>query len=168
MALFFVFLNQSLVFANAELCNAVKTGNKDAVIKFLENTENLKVMCDNFGKSPLIHWAAIHGHFHIVEVLLKKGVDPNLKVGDKTPLLALLSPANRIHPASQIGVTIMLLAYGADPTAKSMTGPTVEYLARITGNRRLYDIIKTAIKDPEGTRKKLLASFDEYDAKHKK
>ena len=73
---------------------------------------------DDLGPNFDLNGAVFHGHWQLTQFLLEQGADPNvpLESTGETPLHSTLSAANR--PVTNL-IVELLLAYGADPNAKT-------------------------------------------------
>src|ERR1700752_2907748 len=58
------------------MIEAVKRGDRDSVRAILESDNRLAAQRDESGATPL-HYAALNGHRHIVQLLLERGADIN-------------------------------------------------------------------------------------------
>lgn len=132
---------------------------------------------DAFLYTPL-HWAAIQGHWDVVEVLVEHDADVNAIGGDGgTPLHlashhdrpdmirllldqgADLSIQNRwgrtpLHVAARRNcdlVAALLLSRGADPNATTKEGWTPLHVAQMAGHPRVRDLLLAHGADPERT-----------------
>ncbi len=122
----------------ANFMDAVRRGNKDAVVAFLNKYEDAANTHDDFfsnGKTALI-WAAKYGHKDIVELLLEKGADINAKDRSGwTPLMevAMSGPFEMLE---------FLLERGADFDAKSNNGTTALVYAQANGIQAAVDVLE--------------------------
>ena len=113
---------------------ASEDGDLEKVSAMLKDNPNLVFSrIVHFGNTPL-HAAAFNGQKHIVELLLAKGVDVNVKnQNDSTPL----------HNAADDGhtdVVELLLAKGADVNAKSNYDLTPLHMAT-KSNKQVVELL---------------------------
>lgn len=89
-------------------------GDTSAVRYLIGHGAGLKDLGRNFD----LNGAVFHGHWQLTQFLLEQGADPNLPLEDtgETPLHSALSASNR--PVANVLIKL-LLAYGADPNAKT-------------------------------------------------
>ena len=90
-------------------------GDVSAVRYLLAKGATLSALGPNFD----LNGAAFHGHWQLVQFLLENGADPSgiIQPTGETPLHSCLSKAN--DPSTK-HVVQLLLAYGADPNAKTI------------------------------------------------
>lgn len=83
----------------------------------------------DLGPNLDLNGAAFHGHWQLAQFLLETGADPNAPLADtgETPLHSAASVANR--PAHDHVVRV-LLAAGADPTARTLQGAATDAFMR--------------------------------------
>ncbi len=152
----------------SELLEKIRDGRTDLVIEFLaagksadSSHENgvpiikwcayygdvtaIRILCEQgvaletLGENFDLNGAAFHGHWQLCQYLLEQGADPNFPLPEtgETPLHNCISP-NR--PSTNI-IVEMLLAYGADTNAKTISGAeTGSFMrdARCNGERPLH------------------------------
>jgi ankyrin repeat protein len=118
---------------NDQLFAAAQLGNINLVINSLAQGADVDAV-HNIGVTPL-YIASQNGHLAVVELLLKKGADPEFKfpVNDMTPL------CNSAYNG-KAAVVQMLLDYGADIEAK-IGSATVLHLAAQRGQREVVKLL---------------------------
>jgi|GEM_PF-2372430 len=118
---------------NDQLFTAAQLGNINLVINLLAQGADVDAV-HNIGVTPL-YIASQNGHLAVVELLLKKGADPEFKfpVNDMTPL------CNAAYNG-KAAVVQMLLDYGADIEAK-IGSATVLHLAAQRGQREVVKLL---------------------------
>ena len=102
---------------SADLWAAARTGNLQAIKRYIEEGGDINALDNGFRLSAL-SWGALHGQAEVVQFLIKNGADVNIKSGDgATPL----------HSAAFLGrvdVAKLLLENGADIKARDNDGAT--------------------------------------------
>ena len=100
---------------SADLWSAARTGNLQAIKRYIEEGGNINALDNGFRLSAM-SWGALHGQTEVVQLLIENGVDVNIKSGDgATPL----------HSAAFLGrvdVAKLLLENGADIKARNNDG----------------------------------------------
>ena len=100
-----------------ELWSAAKTGNIEAVKRFLADNADINAVDSRFGVTPLC-WAAFSGRAEIIELLIESGADVNAKNRDA---------GTALHGAAFLGqaeAAALLIQNGADTNAKHESGDT--------------------------------------------
>jgi hypothetical protein len=139
--------------ASENLIEAAKQGDLERVKGILETNDRLANLRDEAGATPL-HYAAIHGHRQIVQVLLERGADINSRDGQfgATPAgwaieylremggyLAIelddLAYAIRLGDTRWVGR--FLKRFPALRHARDPEGRALQKLARESGNREI-------------------------------
>ena len=102
---------------SADLWAAARTGDLQAIKRYIEKGEDLNALDKTFQLSA-VAWSALYGQIEVVRLLIESGVDVNIKNGDgATPL----------HSAAFLGrvdVAELLLKNGADIKARNNDGAT--------------------------------------------
>jgi mono/diheme cytochrome c family protein len=159
---------------------ASRRGDHFAVQHYLRKAPESIDARDRFGYTPL-HWAAVQGHWAILETLVEGGADVNAVGGDGgTPLHlaahhdrpdmirllldegADLTIHNRwgrtpLHVAARRNcdlVASLFLARGADPSATTKEGWTPLHVAQMAGHPRVRDVLLAHGADPNRTDEK--------------
>ena len=117
---------------------AAEAGDDATVAELIRNDPKLVSNTNSIGYTPL-HVAAIDGHGHVVECLLRNGADINRqsasdKSGRSTPL----------HCAAyngQLEVTRLLLSKAANIEAKEMNGCTPLHIASFMGENQVVELL---------------------------
>ena len=102
---------------NSQLCIAAKTGNADAVEKYITAGADINSKDREYGVTPLC-WAAFGGNVEIMELLIQQGADVNARNRDA---------GTALHGAAFFGhaeVVELLIQNGADTHAKHESGDT--------------------------------------------
>ncbi|PYT13412.1 MAG: hypothetical protein DMG59_20515 [Acidobacteria bacterium] len=138
---------------SADLIAAVKEGDLERVKGILETDDRLANLRDESGATPL-HYAALHGHRQIVELLLKQGADINstdIQFG-ATPAgwaieylremgghlaIELDDLAYAIRAGDTRWVSRFLARFPALRDARDTEGTPFQKLARESGNREI-------------------------------
>lgn len=100
-----------------ELYSAAKTGNIEAVKRYLADSVDINAGDSKYGVTPLC-WAAFSGHAEIIELLIESGADVNAKNRDA---------GTALHGAAFLGqaeAAALLIQNGADTHAKHESGDT--------------------------------------------
>lgn len=102
---------------STDLWSAARTGNLQAIKRYIEEGGNINALDNGFQLSAM-SWGALHGQTEVVQLLIENGVEVNIKNGDgATPL----------HSAAFLGrvdVAKLLLENGADIKARNNDGAT--------------------------------------------
>jgi cytohesin len=137
---------------------AAKAGDAEAVKEFLAAGTDVKRVG---GFTPL-HWAALHGHKEIAELLITNGVDVNATTAwGSTPL----------HKAAQDGhkeIVELLIAKGADVNAKAGdndTGDTPLHKAAFNNHKEIAELLIAKGADVNAKNNKGITPLDK--AKYK-
>ena len=113
----------------------IKGRHVDDFIRWVREAEDVVLLCDQSGNTPL-HWAANKGQSDMVAVLLRRNANPKVKNSNgATPL----------HCAAFSGdsYTIeMLIRAGADPAALNEQGKTFADVCRAKGHTHLEPLLK--------------------------
>lgn len=143
---------------NSDLFKAVKQGDLDKVKNLLDEGANIEAKSDYFGSMPLLI-SIINEHEDIVEELLKRGANPNVKNDDGH--IPIMMAAYLNNPR----IVKMLIEYGADVNAKTDRGLTALKAAGYHGNTQIIQILKAGKKGVEEEElnkqaQRLIQSFD--------
>ncbi|MFC1765744.1 ankyrin repeat domain-containing protein [Planctomycetota bacterium] len=116
---------------------AAHVGNQEKVKAFLDQGIDIEVR-DHKGYTPL-HCASLRGHEELIQFLISRGADENAtdKEWGNTPLHKAASARHR-----QIQVVELLIAGGADVTAKNDLGQTALDLARQKRHGAIIGLLK--------------------------
>ena len=123
------------------LCNAIERGCTAAVNALIEHGAGVNISCGN--DTPL-HKAVDKGLEDVVEQLLERGADPNVRDNNYggTPLHAA---ASKCH----VGITMRLLEHKADPNARDIFGKTPLHVAAENGCAEVVRLLLEYGTDPE-------------------
>ena len=121
--------------------SVIEKGNIDKVKKYLDHGYDLNIKNDS-GETPL-HLASEKGYKEIVELLLKKGADPNIK-----NVYAGLSPLYLASVEGHKDIVELLLKYGANPNIKSDSEETPLHWASIEGYKEIVELLLNHGVDP--------------------
>ncbi len=157
-----------------DLIAASRRGDLFAVKHYLRKLPDSIGARDGFLYTPL-HWAAVQGHWDVVETLVEHGADVNAVGGDGGTPLHLASHHDRpdmirllldegadlaiqnrwgrtpLHVAARRNcdlVAALLLSRGADPNATTKEGWTPLHVAQIAGHPRVRDLLLAHGADP--------------------
>ena len=125
------------------LIEAVERNNEKQVVKLLKKGANVDAMRGNPSSGGTSNMSALMfacnlGNTNIVQILLKKGADPNYQdlVVGRTPLWYAVS-------AKRKDVVRILLENGADPNAKNYVGTTLLMVAKARGNQEIVKLLES-------------------------
>ena len=164
-----------------DIIAASKRGDIFAVRHYLGKSREAIAARDRFEYTPL-HWAAVQGHWDVVETLVERGADVNALGWDGgTPLhmachhdrpdmvrvlldagadLTIRNQWGRtpLHVAARRNcdlVAALLLSRGADPNATTKEGWTPLHVAHMAGHPRVQQVLARARHrpGPEGRRR---------------
>ena len=122
---------------NNKLIEAIKKDCMDNVELILETATiyDLKIV-DFYGKT-LLMWAAIKGNISLVELLIKKGAEVNIR--DKHNNTALMWAVRNMHN----DVSRILLKNNADISIKCRRNETALTIAKKSGNIDLVELLSS-------------------------
>ncbi len=101
-----------------------------------------------------LHVACMNGRYHIVNLLLEKGADPNLMCFNKTALLYAIK--GRKNETTQLAIIKKLIEYGANPCTKG------EYSKGAYGYEGLFDDVFTYITPINVAKGEMCKKIEQY------
>jgi cytohesin len=123
------------------LCDAIERECTVAVNALLKRGADVNISC---GDDTPLHKAVVKGLEDVVEQLLERGADPNVRDNNYggTPLHAA---ASKCH----VGITMRLLEHKADPNARDIFGKTPLHVAAENGCAEVVRLLLEYGADPE-------------------
>ena len=121
-----------------DIWEAAEKGNTKAVKQHLAAGTDVDAK-DKYGRTPL-HMTPINGHKEIVELLISKGADVNVRddLGGRTPLHQAASSGHKV--AQQIAE--LLITKGADVNAKMEDGRTPLNFTESKEHKEIADLLR--------------------------
>ncbi|XP_073974470.1 uncharacterized protein [Rhodnius prolixus] len=127
---------KSILTQEQKLIDAIREEKFNEVQELLENGADINYKPENYGWSPLMH-AATLGLRDIIELLLKKGANPNIQVKLTTPLMCLCDSSTTLDEDELLLCFNLLVDAGANVNAFNVNRETSMMYAADRGHDKL-------------------------------